>query len=133
MVLLVIEEIHPHHDALEHGQNRHDQSSLNSTMARATPAVTSYRRPSIRLQFLHPEHAEFRLFNRRIQRRRQAEAEHHAGIDRIDYAIVPQSGAGIVRMSLECICPCVRPRMSTVPGHFPISDQTDSACSRRAS
>ena len=45
---------------------------------------------------LHPEYAEACFVDRCIQRRRQAEAEHHAGVGRIDCAIVPQSGAGVV-------------------------------------
>ena len=38
----------------------------------------------------HPEHAKLRLFNRCIQRRRNRQAQHHAGIRRVDDAVVPQ-------------------------------------------
>src|SRR5436305_616518 len=38
----------------------------------------------------HPEHAELRRRNRRIQRRREREPEHAARLRRIDHAVVPQ-------------------------------------------
>src|SRR5512132_1046755 len=51
----------------------------------------------------HPEHAEGRLLHRRVQRGGEPEAEHHAGVGRIDDAVVPQASAGVVGMSLRLV------------------------------
>jgi hypothetical protein len=50
MVLLVVEEIHPHHDAVKHGQNWHNQSSPNSTIARR--AILAEQRNQREARFL---------------------------------------------------------------------------------
>src|SRR3954451_23638544 len=44
----------------------------------------------------HPEHAVMRLTDRRIQRDADGHAERIAGIDRIENAIVPHFGGGII-------------------------------------
>src|SRR5512132_4561211 len=51
----------------------------------------------------HPEHPEGRLLHRRVQCGGEPEAEHHARVDRIDDAVVPQAGAGVVGMSLRLV------------------------------
>src|SRR3954452_14079303 len=40
----------------------------------------------------HPEHAETRLWNRRMEGRLDAHGEHAARVERIDDAVVPEAG-----------------------------------------
>src|SRR5258706_8031419 len=49
---------------------------------------------------LHPEDAEAGLDFRRIAHRSQRQTEYAPCLGRIDDAIVPQAGAGVIRMSL---------------------------------
>src|SRR5882724_4537196 len=49
---------------------------------------------------LHPEYAEVGRFDRRVERRRQAEAEHHPAVGRIDDAVVPEARARVIGMAL---------------------------------
>src|SRR3712207_5142902 len=51
----------------------------------------------------HPEHAERGGLDRRVERGRDAEREHAAGIDRIDHAVVPEPGGGVIRMPLRFV------------------------------
>src|SRR5690606_17829844 len=52
---------------------------------------------------LHPEDAEARGFNRCIHRGGQTQAQHPAGVGRIDDAVVPQTRAGVVGMALSLV------------------------------
>src|SRR5262245_46044933 len=49
---------------------------------------------------LHPEYAEVSSIDRGVERRRQAEAEHHAAVGRVDDAVVPEAGARVIGMAL---------------------------------
>src|ERR1044072_539836 len=74
----------------------------------ATPFLCSTSRVSytsslLRAGVLHSEHAEAGLFDRGVERRRDAEREHPAHVDRIDHAIVPQPGGGVIRMALRFV------------------------------
>src|SRR5215212_4334218 len=51
----------------------------------------------------HPEHAELRRCDRRVQRRGEREAEHAARVGRVDDAVVPETGAGVVGMALVLV------------------------------
>src|SRR5438477_5841991 len=52
---------------------------------------------------LHPEHAEARLLDRRVEAGGQGEAEHHARLGGIDDAVIPEPRAGIVGMALRLV------------------------------
>src|SRR3546814_3707292 len=52
---------------------------------------------------LHPKNAEAGGFGRRVECCRDAEPERHAGIERIDDAVVPQPGRRIIGMALLLI------------------------------
>src|SRR6516225_12031161 len=52
---------------------------------------------------LHPEDPEARWLDRRVQRRRQPQTEHHARIGRIDHTVVPQARARIIWMALRFV------------------------------
>src|SRR5471032_3584185 len=49
---------------------------------------------------LHPEDAELGVRDFGVERGRQAQAQHHAGVGRVDHAIVPQARGGVVRVAL---------------------------------
>ena len=51
----------------------------------------------------HAEDAELRRRDRRVERRRQRQAEHAARLRRIDDAVVPQPRGGVVRMALRLV------------------------------
>ena len=52
---------------------------------------------------LHPEHAELRRSDRRVQTGGDAEPEHAAGIGRVDDAVVPQARGGVVGIALRFV------------------------------
>src|SRR5262249_25604770 len=52
---------------------------------------------------LHPEYAEVGGLDGRVEGRRQAEAEHHPALGRIDDAVVPQPRARVIGMALLLI------------------------------
>ena len=56
--------------------------------------------PAEQATSLHPEDAEGRLGNRRVQRGRDAEREHAARVERVDDAVVPQARGRVVRVAL---------------------------------
>src|ERR1700735_3646081 len=58
---------------------------------------------SLHMHGSHAEHAETRVLDERIHRRRQPETEHVAGLRRVDHAIVPQARAGVIRMALRFV------------------------------
>src|SRR6202048_965553 len=52
---------------------------------------------------LHPEHAEPGRLDRFVQRRRDREPEHLAGVRGIDHTVIPQACAGVVRMAFAFV------------------------------
>src|SRR5450830_1391533 len=48
----------------------------------------------------HAEDTELRVGNRRVQCGGKAQAQHHAGVGRVDDAVVPQARAGVVGVAL---------------------------------
>src|SRR5688572_25180839 len=56
---------------------------------------------SVLMPASHAEHAEARrVRDRRVQARAQAEGEHAPRVGGVDHTVVPQSGAGVVRVRL---------------------------------
>src|SRR4051794_888019 len=51
----------------------------------------------------HPEHAELRRRDRGVEGGGDAEPQRHTGIGRIDDAIIPQPGAGVIGMALVLV------------------------------
>src|ERR1700758_5446425 len=51
----------------------------------------------------HPEDAEFRRQDRRVQRRRERQAEYAARLRGIDHAVVPQSRGRVVGVTLRLV------------------------------
>src|SRR5574343_1020487 len=66
----------------------------------ATGPFSSISRAVNMVCSLHPEDAELGFFGRGVHRRRQAETEYAAGVGRIDDAVVPQAGRGVVGVAL---------------------------------
>src|SRR5574343_487131 len=52
---------------------------------------------------LHPEDAELGFFGRGVHRGGEAQAEHAAGVGRIDDAVVPEAGGGVVGVALGLV------------------------------
>jgi hypothetical protein len=75
----------PAHALRRHGLGRGDR--VASRPARLHP-------------WLHPEDAELRVRDRRIQRGTQAQRQHAARVGRVDDTVVPQAGGGEIRMAL---------------------------------
>src|SRR3954465_1135600 len=48
----------------------------------------------------HSEDAVTQLAERRVRARREGETEHGAGLRRVDDAVVPEAGGGVVRVAL---------------------------------
>src|SRR5574343_165892 len=69
----------------------------------ATGPFSSISRAVNMVCSLHPEDAELRFFGRCIHRGGKAEAEHAAGICRIDDAIVPEARRGVVGVALRLV------------------------------
>src|SRR5690554_2854589 len=67
------------------------------------PGTASASYPLGRESRLHPEHAKFGVFYFRIHRRGQREPQHVAGLRRVDYAVVPQPGTGVVGVTLMLV------------------------------
>src|SRR5690606_33833381 len=65
-------------------------------------AVSIYRQRSIltKLMTSHPEHAEPRLVDRRVETGRQAEGQNAARLLRCDDAIIPQARRRVVGVTL---------------------------------
>src|SRR4029079_17288659 len=55
------------------------------------------------IQASHPEHAELRRRDRRVQRRREREAEHASRLGGVDVAVAVEPRARVVRMSLVLV------------------------------
>src|SRR6267142_1460884 len=76
------------------------RTSGRSSVTRATP-------PSISMfsmaRTLHSEDAEARIFDRRIERGRNCEAQQAARVGGVDHAVVPQPCAGVVGMALALV------------------------------
>src|SRR4051812_35226758 len=51
----------------------------------------------------HPEDAVAQLAERRVGARREGETEHGAGLRRVDDAVVPETGGGVVRVALVLV------------------------------
>src|SRR5262249_26505841 len=51
----------------------------------------------------HPEDAEPGRPDRLVHRRRQAQRQRHARVDRIEDAVVPEAGRGVVRMPFAVV------------------------------
>src|SRR5690349_10204958 len=68
----------------------------------ATPSATEVRINSLMARS-HPEDAELGRTDRLIHRRRQAERQRHARVDRIEDAVVPEPGRRVVRMALAVV------------------------------
>src|SRR6185369_1819400 len=69
----------------------------------AMPSSTEVWTESLTLLASHPEDAEPGRADRLVHRRRQAERQRHAGVDRIEDAVVPDPRGGIVRMPLAIV------------------------------
>src|SRR5471032_1509614 len=69
------------------------------------PSMTIFRvsNSMFSLSRSHAENAELRVRNFGVQRGRQAQAQHHAGVGRVDHAIVPQARGGVIRVALVFI------------------------------
>ena len=53
---------------------------------------------------LHPEHAELRLFgDGRFECCGEGEAEHIAGLYRVDHTVVPQARGGVIGVALVLV------------------------------
>ena len=53
---------------------------------------------------LHPEDAEARtVLDRRFETGGEGEAQHVAGLDRVDHAVVPQARGGVVGIALVLV------------------------------
>ncbi len=58
----------------------------------------------------HPEHPEPRaIAARRMQTRRQRQPQHVARLRRVDHAVVPQAGGGVVWTDISQMAPKRRP------------------------
>src|SRR5882762_11096308 len=55
------------------------------------------------LAALHPEDAEVGRLDRRVEAGREGKAEHHAGLRRVDDAVVPEPRAGVVGVTLGLV------------------------------
>src|SRR6185437_12769974 len=55
------------------------------------------------MEVSHPEHAEPRVLDGRVEGRREAQGEHAARVHRIDHAVVPEAGGGVVGMALALV------------------------------
>src|SRR5262245_10911343 len=69
---------------------------------------------------LHPEYAEVGGLDQGVERRRQAEAEHHAAIGRIDDAVVPAAGARVIGMALLLVLGADRGLEGLLLVHAPV-------------
>src|SRR5688500_13372202 len=80
------------------------RTSGRLSVTRATRSFFSMVRLEV-IEWLtsHPEQAEARLADRRVQRRRQAEREQAPRVERIDDSVVPQARARIVGMPLQLV------------------------------
>src|SRR5690242_10877295 len=83
---------------------RATESRISSAIVETLAAMSAPVLPGLSARepttSLHPEHAEARRWNRRVQRRRNREAEHVARLRRIDDAVVPQPRAREIRVAL---------------------------------
>src|SRR3546814_19950000 len=70
---------------------------------RATPCLSISWTKRGKAMLLHPENAEAGGLGGRVERRRDAEAEGHAGVARIDDAIVPQPRSRVIGMALRLV------------------------------
>src|SRR5690606_2387653 len=70
---------------------------------RATPSWSISCTKSGKAIQLHPENAETGGLYGRVERGRNTEAERHAGIQRVDDAVIPQPRRCIVRVPLLLI------------------------------
>src|SRR5690606_27188173 len=75
-------------------------TSARGRVIRAAPCLAISCTKSGKAMQLHPENAETSGFQGRIERGREAEAERHAGIQRIDDAVIPQPCRRVVGMPL---------------------------------
>src|SRR5574343_606635 len=66
----------------------------------ATGPFSSISRAVNMVGSLHPEDAELGFFGRGVHRGREAKAEYPPGISRVDDAVVPQAGRGVVGVAL---------------------------------
>ncbi len=66
-----------------------------------TVSMSQYQGPLV----LHPEYAEGRRLDRRVERRRDAQAQRRAGIERIDDAVVPQPGPQALSFPCDDLIP----------------------------
>src|SRR5580658_1329285 len=70
----------------------------------ATPrASTVWIRVSLIGSASHPEQAEFAGLDRRVEGGRKAEGEHQPGLGRIDHAVVPEPGAGVIGVASSLV------------------------------
>src|SRR5262245_22921550 len=68
----------------------------------------------------HPEDAEAgRLGRRRVEAGREREAEHRAGVGRVDHAVVPQPRGGVIGMALLLVLLADRRLERPVVGRAP--------------
>ena len=67
---------------------------------------------------LHAEHAEVRWFDRRVEAGGKGESEHPAGVGRIDDAVVPEAGAGVVGVTLALVLGAAVSNLA--PGSAPV-------------
>src|SRR6195256_1656355 len=68
----------------------------------ATPSSTRVSTVEVMARS-HPEDAEFRQPDRLVHRRRQAERQRHARVDRIEDTVVPQPRRGVIGMALAVV------------------------------
>src|SRR5918996_935087 len=66
----------------------------------ASKMIAPWRCPA---KCLHPEHAEVGALDRRVERGGQAERQDGARLRRIDDAVVPQPGAGVIGVTLALV------------------------------
>src|ERR1700735_3691300 len=76
-------------------------SSGRLSVTVATPRASMlWSRVSVMSLTLHPEQAEFTGFDRRVERGREAEPQHHPRLGRVDHPGIPQPRAGKIGMAL---------------------------------
>src|SRR3546814_374291 len=78
-------------------------TSVRVRVMRATPCLSISWTKRGKAMLLHPENAEAGGLGGRVERRRDAEAEGHAGVARINDAIVPQPRSRVIGMALRLI------------------------------
>ena len=85
------------------GVERRDQQPVVGVEVGVRRGRSRTRRSADGARGSHPEHAEARLRDRGVERRVEAHREDAAGVERVDDAVVPESGGGEVRRAFALV------------------------------